>query len=147
MHYPQCGGTNFRLDISSLDVDGAQSVYGPPRTDTAPAPTPTPTPSPGTPRSGSASGTLTAGQTVSFAPLAVLGGTPFSVSISGTGDADLYLRWDAAPTESTFDCRPFRSDSNETCAQAVPPGVTTAHLQLRGFTASSYSLRAEWTAP
>ncbi len=36
------------------------------------------------------------------------------------GDADLYTRYDAEPTTSKFDCRPYDSDSNETCFSANP---------------------------
>lgn len=38
----------------------------------------------------------------------------FSTS-GGTGDGDLYVRFGAQPTTSTYDCRPFRSGNNETC--------------------------------
>lgn len=38
------------------------------------------------------------------------------VSISGgTGDADLYVRQSAAPTSSSYDCRPYKSGNAETC--------------------------------
>ena len=32
------------------------------------------------------------------------------------GDADLYVRRGSEPTLSTYDCRPYKSGSNETCA-------------------------------
>ena len=39
-----------------------------------------------------------------------------TVSIaSGTGDADLYVRTGQPPTTSTYDCRPYRSGSTESC--------------------------------
>ena len=43
------------------------------------------------------------------------GGTPVSVNMTGTADCDLYVRLGAQPTGSTYDCRPYASDSNESC--------------------------------
>jgi serine protease len=34
----------------------------------------------------------------------------------GTGDADLYIKYGSVPTLSTFDCRPWLTGNNETCA-------------------------------
>ncbi|HAA23012.1 MAG TPA: hypothetical protein DCP28_31195, partial [Cytophagales bacterium] len=47
------------------------------------------------------------------------------VSISGgTGDADLYVRQAAAPTTSSYDCRPYLNGNNETCTFQNPtPGT------------------------
>lgn len=33
----------------------------------------------------------------------------------GTGDADLYVRLGQAPTQQSYDCRPYQSGSNESC--------------------------------
>ncbi len=38
----------------------------------------------------------------------------FSIS-GGTGDADLYVRFGAAPTTGTYDCRPWLAGNDETC--------------------------------
>lgn len=38
----------------------------------------------------------------------------FSIS-GGTGDGDLYVRFGAQPTTTTYDCRPFLGGNNETC--------------------------------
>src|SRR5690606_14514741 len=44
------------------------------------------------------------------------GATNLSIRISGgTGDADLYVRHGSAPTDSSHDCRPWRSGNVETC--------------------------------
>jgi hypothetical protein len=56
--------------------------------------------------------------------------------LSGTGDADLYTRVGAAPTTTTYDCRPYASGSNERCAvNLAAPGVI--HLMVRGYATSS----------
>ena len=49
----------------------------------------------------------------------------------GTGDADLYVRFGAAPTTTTYDCRPFLGDSNETCS-FPSPAAGTWHVMLIG---------------
>jgi hypothetical protein len=59
---------------------------------------------------------------------------------TGTGDADLYLRFGDAPTLTAFDCRPYTGSANETCDLVVPQGVTTAWVMVVGYTAASYHL-------
>ncbi|UXI67932.1 PKD domain-containing protein [Tahibacter amnicola] len=54
----------------------------------------------------------------------------------GTGDADLYVRFGAAPTTSTYDCRPYRTGNAETCTFATP-SAGTYHIMLRGYQAFS----------
>src|SRR6267143_5141879 len=40
----------------------------------------------------------------------------YRFELTGTeGDADLYVRVGSPPTPQTFDCRPAKRDSNETC--------------------------------
>lgn len=51
----------------------------------------------------------------------------------GTGDADLYVRFGAAPTTTTYTCRPFLSGNNETCTIAAPQ-VGTYHVMVRAYT-------------
>ncbi|NNE57069.1 MAG: S8 family serine peptidase [Hellea sp.] len=42
------------------------------------------------------------------------------VMSGGSGDADLYVSHDVLPTRSSFDCRSWEFDNNETCTFAVP---------------------------
>ncbi|TQV82929.1 pre-peptidase C-terminal domain-containing protein [Aliikangiella coralliicola] len=65
------------------------------------------------------------------------GATNLSFVISGgSGDADLYVRFGAAPTQTTYDCRPYRNGNSETCTISnVQAG--TYHVMLRAY--SSYS--------
>ncbi|HTM21678.1 MAG TPA: M57 family metalloprotease, partial [Kofleriaceae bacterium] len=137
MHYPQCGGTGAPLTMSALDKQGAAALYGPPASTPPPSdPPPTPPPPPpatGTPRTGSHSATIARGQTVSYQPIAVVSGTRFDVSITGTGDADLYLRFGATPTATQWACRPYLNGSNETCSVDVPAGQTSAYMLVYGY--------------
>jgi len=65
------------------------------------------------------------------------GASNLEISISGgSGDADLYVRYGAEPTTSTYDCRPYRNGNNESCSFDTPAGGTW-HIMLRGW--SSYS--------
>lgn len=57
-------------------------------------------------------------------------------SSGGSGDADLYVRKGAAPTTSTYDCRPFLNGNNESCSLSSGQGATY-YIKLRGY--SSFS--------
>ncbi len=60
-----------------------------------------------------------------------------SVKISGgSGDADLYVRANSAPTTSTYDCRPYASGNNETC-DFTSAGGKTWFINVRAY--RSYS--------
>jgi len=56
--------------------------------------------------------------------------------ITGTGDADLYTRIGDAPTTSLYDCRPFKTGSDETCEVELT-APATVHVMVRGWAASS----------
>jgi hypothetical protein len=43
---------------------------------------------------------------------------------AGTGNADLYVRYGAAPSDSVYDCRPFRAGNLESCTFASPQAGT-----------------------
>jgi len=78
-----------------------------------------------------------AAQQSNFTIVVPAGQTLLTVALSGgTGDADLYVRAGAAPTLSTFDCRPFISGNNETCTFNTP-AANTYFIMLNGFTAYS----------
>jgi len=65
------------------------------------------------------------------------GATDLQVQIGGgSGDADLYVRFGAQPTTSSYDCRPFLNGNSETCTFANP-AAGTWYVMLRGWT--SYS--------
>jgi hypothetical protein len=49
------------------------------------------------------------------------GASNLSMKISGgSGDADLYTRFGAQPTSSSYDCRPYKNGNNENCTVANP---------------------------
>jgi hypothetical protein len=53
----------------------------------------------------------------------------------GTGDADLYVRFGAAPTTAAYDYRPYLDGNNESVS--ANPTAGTWHVMVRGYT--SYS--------
>ena len=70
--------------------------------------------------------------------------TTFVATMSGgTGDADLYTREGAAPTTSSYDCRPYSVGNSETCTTT---GVTgDMYIGVRAYSAySGVSVNWEW---
>ncbi len=51
-----------------------------------------------------------------------------------TGDADLYVRYNAQPTTSSYNCRPYKSGNNETCTISNP-SAGTWYACSRGYSA------------
>lgn len=80
--------------------------------------------------------TVGPGDEVRYGPIAVVPQSNIQVSLSAlngtTGDADLYLDFGAAPTTSSYDCRPFSSSSNEVCQKTVPAGENEVFVMIRG---------------
>lgn len=52
----------------------------------------------------------------------------------GTGDADLYVRYGAAPTTATYDCRPYLGGNNETC-EFNPSQDGNYYVMIRAYSA------------
>ena len=64
-----------------------------------------------------------------------------------TGDADLYVRFDAAPTTTTYDCRPYTNGSDETCQLDVPAGASQVFIAVNAYTDASFALTVDWVSP
>lgn len=65
------------------------------------------------------------------------GAPALRVSLSGgSGDADIYVRFNARPTEALFDCESSGFDNNEEC-NIVSPAAGTWHILVLGFEAYS----------
>ncbi|MGV8942045.1 MAG: S8 family peptidase [Lysobacter sp.] len=66
-----------------------------------------------------------AGSARTFTFVVPSGKTNLTFSISkGTGDADLYVKRSSAPTDSSFDCRSWKSGNVENCTFATPTAGT-----------------------
>ncbi|HET6581974.1 MAG TPA: PPC domain-containing protein [Nannocystaceae bacterium] len=81
------------------------------------------------------SGTVAKNQEVRFATPKLAAGR-YVFELTGTADADLYVRTGTAPTEESFECRPFKSGSNESCAVELTTPATI-HVMVRGWASSS----------
>jgi serine protease len=65
------------------------------------------------------------------------GMSALDVDISGgSGDADLYVRFGAQPTTSSYDCRPYKNGNNEAC-NFTNPAAGTWHISIRGYSSAS----------
>lgn len=42
----------------------------------------------------------------------------------GTGDADMYVKFGSAPTDTSYDCRPYKNGNVENCTLATPSAGT-----------------------
>ena len=64
----------------------------------------------------------------------------YAFEMTGSNDADLYVRIGTAPTTGRYDCRPYKNGSNETCEVTLAqPAVI--HVMVRGYaTTSDYEL-------
>jgi vibriolysin len=54
----------------------------------------------------------------------------------GSGDADLYVRYGATPTLSSYDCRPYLSGNNEDCT-FTNPSAGMWYIGIYGYSAAS----------
>jgi pseudolysin/vibriolysin len=62
----------------------------------------------------------------------------------GSGDEDLYVKFGATPTTSSYDCRPYVTGNSESCTVASP-STGTYYIMLNGYSAfSGVTLKATW---
>jgi len=80
-------------------------------------------------------GTVARQEELRFATGVVPAGS-YDFAMTGTADADLYVRVGSEPTTSTFDCRPYSATSNETCSVSLAE-AGEIHVMVRGYAASS----------
>ena len=75
----------------------------------------------------------------------VTAGQTLTVSTSGgSGDADLYVRFGAKPTTSSWDCRPYRYGNTETCTVSSTQNGRY-YVMLNGYTSfSGVSVQASY---
>ena len=67
------------------------------------------------------------------------------VTSGGTGDSDLYVKSGSAPTDTVYDCRPYKSGNAETCTFATPT-AGTYYVRLKAYSAfSGLSLVGSYT--
>ncbi|WP_281282185.1 serine protease [Aliikangiella marina] len=78
----------------------------------------------------------TQGNDVNYTMEVPAGASDISFQISGgSGDADLYVRFGAAPTDSTYDCRPYRNGNSESCTGTDTGG--TYYVRVKAYSTFS----------
>ena len=60
----------------------------------------------------------------------------YQFDLTGTGDADLYVRIGNAPTTTAYDCRPYKNGSNESCSVTLAQPAKI-DVMVRGYAATS----------
>ena len=88
----------------------------------------------------------TAGNAVNYTMVVPAGATNVTFTMSGgTGDADMYVKLGSAPTDSSYDCRPYKSGNAEACTFASSTGGTY-YIRLKAYSAfSGVSLIGNYT--
>ena len=141
MHYPQCNGVVGRSELEREGRAGASSLYGAPGGGQPPPPPPPPP-------TGSTEHQDRHGRaepaTDQCRGTRVNAGTTFTVTMTGTGDPDLYVRWNAAPTRRRTPAARTSTAPGETCSLTVPAGATTAYVMVCGYAAGSYDLSVSY---
>ncbi|HEY4179862.1 MAG TPA: PPC domain-containing protein [Kofleriaceae bacterium] len=87
----------------------------------------------------SETGTIAKGASKSWTtPTLAAGKYEFAMTPNGSsgGDADLYVRIGSAPTATKYDCRPYKTGSNETC-QVELGQPSAVFVQVKGYATSS----------
>ena len=86
------------------------------------------------------------GSSVNYTLVVPAGASNLTFTMSGgTGDADMYVKFGSAPTDSSYDCRPYKSGNAETCTFATP-SAGTYYVRLKAYsTFSGVSLKGDYT--
>lgn len=78
-------------------------------------------------------GSVAAGAWNHLGSFPVVAGQVARIVMTGSGDADLYASFGAAPTASSYACRPYDNDSSEECELVVPAGATQLFVSVNGY--------------
>ena len=88
----------------------------------------------------------TTGNSLNYTMAVPAGATNLTFTMSGgTGDADLYVQFGTAPTDTSYVCRPYLNGNNETCTIAAP-SAGTYHVRVKAYSSfSGVSLVGNYT--
>lgn len=74
-----------------------------------------------------------AGNSVNYTLVVPAGATGLNFVMSGgTGDADMYVKFGSAPTDTVYDCRPYKSGNAESCPIATAQ-AGTYYVRLKAY--------------
>ena len=134
------------LGFTAADVTSAFAGVGVSCDGTTPDPDPDPgdgTLSKGVPVTGQSG---SSGQSINFTMAVPAGASNLVFTMSGgSGDADLYVKFGSAPTDSSYDCRPYKSGNSESCSFSSP-SAGTYYVRIKGYSAfSGVSIVGDYT--
>ena len=88
-----------------------------------------------------------AGASINYTLVVPSGATNLTFNTSGgSGDADMYVKFGSAPTDSSYDCRPYKNGNTESCTFAAPQ-AGTYYVRLKAYSAfSGLSIVADYQA-
>ncbi len=142
-----CGVETAATDLAftTADVTAAFTSVGVSCAGTPPPPPPPTTTAltKGVPVTGQGAST---GNSLNYTLVVPAGSTNLTFTTSGgTGDADMYVKFGSAPTDTVYDCRPYTSGNAETCTFAAPQ-AGTYYVRLKAYsTFSGVSLVGNYT--
>jgi hypothetical protein len=89
----------------------------------------------------------TTGNSLNYTMVVPAGASNLSFVMSGgSGDADMYVKFGSAPTDTSYDCRPYANGNSETCPVSSPQ-AGTYYVRVKAYsTFSGVSLTGSYTA-
>jgi vibriolysin len=130
-----CGVQTASTDLgyTTADVTAAFTSVGVTCGGTTPPPVTTPL-TKGVPVTGLSA---TAGNALNYSLVVPAGATNLTFTLSGgTGDADMYVKFGAAPDDTVYDCRPYLGGNAETCTFATPQ-AGTYYVRVKAYSTFS----------
>lgn len=82
-------------------------------------------------------GTVKKAEWIHHGSFPVLANQKARIQLSGSGDADLFVKFGAQPTDAAYDCRPYAGGSVEDCELTVPEGATALFVSVNGYADTS----------
>jgi serine protease len=143
---PSLSGYTFSPTSRSVSVSGA-NVTGQNFTGTASGGGGSSALSNGVGRAGSTNSTSANSDFDEYTVAIPSGASNLVIATSGaSGDVDLYVRFGAAPSTSTYDCRPYTGSGNESCSFATP-STGTYYVRVYGYQTGTvnYTVTATWS--
>jgi leucyl aminopeptidase len=107
--------------------------------------TPDPDPEPGSEITETVLMSLAKDQQGTAGPYMAKTGTVVSVEMTGTNDADLYVKVGSAPTTSSYDCRPYKNGSAELCSVSVGDVDAGVYVMVRGYSSATSDVTVKTT--
>ncbi len=131
-----CGVETAATDLGYVkaDVTAAFAAVGVSCATTPPPPPPGGSLTNGVAKTGISAAT---GASASYTMVVPAGASSLKfVMAGGTGDADMYVKFGSAPTDTVYDCRPYASGNAETCTIATAQ-AGTYYISLKAYAAFS----------